>query len=131
MFETPDVKRQDCTVNYEWLKLPIPTDHPFYGQIVDYTNPSKTGSDVTRAIAARLGSKFRHFSHRIRIEICELWSDTFTIMELEAAWLEGSLSVEDYPTLKVLHQMKMVLLLDRVMNKTRVIQVNISIQPFI
>ena len=60
MFETPDVKRQDCTVNYEWLKLPIPTDHPFYDQIVDYTNPSNTGSDVTRAIAARLGSKFRN-----------------------------------------------------------------------
>ena len=131
MFETPDVKRQDCTVNYEWLKLPIPTDHPFYDQIVDYTNPSKTGSDVTRAIAARLGSKFRNFSHRMRIEICELWSDTFTIMELEAAWLEGSLSVGDYPTLKVLRQMKMVLLLDRAMNKTRVTHVNISNEPFI
>ena len=66
-----------------------------------------------------------------RVEICELWSDTFTIMELEAAWLEGSLSVEDYPTLKVLRQMKMVLLLDRVMNKTRVTHVNISNEPFI
>ena len=75
--------------------------------------------------------KFRNFSHRLRIEISELWSDTFTIMELEAAWLEGSLSVEDYPTLKVLRQMKMVLLLDRVMNKTRVTHVNISNEPFI
>ena len=53
MFDTPDVKRQDCTVNYEWLKLPIATDHPFYNQIVDFTNPSQTGSDVSRAIAAR------------------------------------------------------------------------------
>ena len=75
--------------------------------------------------------KFRNFSHRLRIEISELWSDTFTIMELEAAWLEGSLSVEDYPTLKVLRQMKMVLLLDRVMNKTRVTRVNINLEPFI
>ena len=53
MFDTPDVKRQDCTVNYEWLSLPIPTDHPFYDQIVDFNEPSKTGSDVTEAIAAR------------------------------------------------------------------------------
>jgi len=53
MFETPTVKRQDCTVNYEWLKLPIQTDHPFYNQVVDFTNPSQTGSDVSRAIAAR------------------------------------------------------------------------------
>ena len=57
MFDTPDVKRQDCTVNYEWLRLPIKNDHPFYNQIVDSANPSNTGSDVTRAIAARLGSK--------------------------------------------------------------------------
>ena len=90
MFETPDVKRQDCTVNYEWLKLPIPTDHPFYDQIVDYTNPSKTGSDVTRAIAARLGSKFRNFLLIKITESFELWSDIFTIMVLEAAWLEDS-----------------------------------------
>ena len=47
-------------------------------------------------------------------------------MVLEAAWLEDSRSVEDYPTLKVLHQMKMVLLLDRVVNKTRVTHVNIN-----
>ena len=66
MFDTPDVKRQDCTVklssavsieqysvNYEWLRLPIKSDHPFYNQIVDLINPSNTGSDVTRAIAAR------------------------------------------------------------------------------
>ena len=60
----------------------------------------------------------------MRIEICELWSDTFTIMELEAAWLEDSWSAEDYPTLKVSHLMKMALLLDRVANKTRVTHVN-------
>ena len=47
-------------------------------------------------------------------------------MVLEAAWLEDSRSAEDYPTLKVLHQMKMVLLLDRVANKTRVTHVNIN-----
>ena len=45
------------------------------------------------------------------------------IMVLEAAWLEDSRSAEDYPTLKVSHQMKMALLLDRVANKTRVTRV--------
>ena len=48
-------------------------------------------------------------------------------MVLEAAWLEDLRSAEDYPTLKVSHPMKMVLLLDRVVNKTRVTHVNIDI----
>ena len=75
---------------------------------------------------SKVGFKISELLLRKRAENFELWSDTFTIMVLEAAWLEDSRSAEDYPTLKVLHQMKMVLLLDRVANKTRVTHVNIN-----
>ena len=72
---------------------------------------------------SKVGFKISQFLLRKRAENFELWSDTFMIMVLEAAWLEDSRSAEDYPTLKVSQQMKMALLLDRVANKTRVTRV--------
>ena len=37
------VERSDCTRGYEWIKMPIPSDSPFHGKIVDFI----TGKSAT------------------------------------------------------------------------------------
>lgn len=42
----------DCTAGYEWIQSPVASDHPFFDKLVDFDDPTKTGSDVVNAISS-------------------------------------------------------------------------------
>ena len=111
MFGTPDVKRKIALSTMDGLNFQFQAIIFFMIRSLIIRIPRKL---VPMSLVQLQQGWVQNFAiFRTEWEFYELWSDTFTVMELEAAWLEGSLSVEDYPTLKVLHQMKMVLLLDQ------------------
>ena len=52
--------RADCTRGFEWIKLPMSTDNPFYDKIVDFSTASTSGQAKSAIVVQ---AKANYLSH--------------------------------------------------------------------
>ena len=56
--------RADCTRGFEWIKLPISTDNPFYDKIVDFSTASTNGQAKSAIVVQAKANYMTHGSNR-------------------------------------------------------------------